>query len=121
MSRRLAQATVTDAPSRRHRILHLAVNILLGLFYAYDLFEAISNLIAVPAQLADYNKFLIENDISPLAVPWTILVANLLLPLVVFVAAWVLGRGRSIRQQAVLLLAGLAVVAALTLTLTSLL
>lgn len=121
MTPRPVQATVTDAPSSRHRILHFAVSIFFGLFYAYDLFEGISNLVAVPAQLADYNKFLIENDITPLAVPWTILVANLLLPLVVFAVAWLLGRGRPIRQQAVLLLAGLAVVAALTLTLTSLL
>jgi hypothetical protein len=110
-----------DAPSRKHRILHFAVNIFFGLFYAYDLFEGISNLVAVPAQLADYNQFLIENDITPLAVPWTILIANLLLPLVAFAAAWALGRGRRIRHQAILLLAGLAVVAAVTLTMTSLL
>jgi hypothetical protein len=121
MTRRPAQTTMTDAPSRRHRILHFAVTIVFGLFYAYDLFEAISNLVAVPAQLADYNQFLIENDITPLPVPWTILIANLLLPVVVFAVAWVLGRGRSIRHQAILLLAGLALVAALTLTLTSLL
>ena len=112
---------VTDASSRRHRGLHFAVNIFFGLFYAYDLFEGISNLVAVPAQLADYNQFLIENDLTPVAVPWAILIANLLLPLVVFAAAWALGRGRSIRHQAVLLAVGLAVVAALTLTLTALL
>lgn len=114
-------STLTDAPSRRHRALRFAVIVAFGLFYAYDLFEAISNLAAVPAQLADYNRFLIENDLTPVAVPWAILVVNLLLPVVAFAAAWVLGRGRRIRQQAVLLAVGLAVVAALTLSLTALL
>lgn len=112
---------VADAPSRRHRVLHISVAIAFALFYAYDLFEAISNLVAVPAQLADYNRFLVENDLTPVAIPWTILIANLLVPVVVFAAAWALGRRRGIRHLAVLLAVGLAVVAALTLSLTALL
>jgi hypothetical protein len=113
-------SAVTDAPTRRHRTLHWTVNIAFALFYAYDLFEAISNLVGVPSQIADYNVFLIENDLTPVAVPWVILIVNLLLPVLAFAAAWALGRGRRILHQAVLLAAGLAVVAALTLSLTAL-
>lgn len=111
----------TEVPGTRHRVLRFAVAILFGLLYAYDLFEAISNLIALPAQLAEYNVFLIENDLTPLAVPWAILIGNLLLPPVAYIGAWWLGRRRSILIQTLLFLVGLAVVAALTLTLTAVL
>lgn len=107
-------------PRSTDRVLHFVVAILFGLFYAYDLFEALANLVAVPAQLAEYNTFLIDNGLTPLAVPWSILVANLLVPLVAFAVAWWMGRRRSILSQIVLYVAGLAVVAALTLTLAAL-
>lgn len=112
---------MTDAPATRARGLGLIVAILFGLLYAYDLFEAISNLVAVPAQLADYNVFLIENDLTPVPVPWVILIANLLLPPAAYALAWLLGRRKGILVQALLFLLGLAVVAALTLSLTALL
>jgi hypothetical protein len=112
---------VKEAPRVGSRGLRFAVIIFFALLYAYDLFEGISNLVAVPAQIAEYNRFLIENDLTPVAVPWTILIANLLLPPVAFAVAWALGRRRGIRHQAIVLLTGLAVVAALTLTLTALL
>lgn len=110
-----------DAPSIRSRIAPVLIVVLFGLLYAYDLWEAVSNLVAVPAQLADYNAFLIENDVTPLAVPWPILIANLLLPPLAFVLAWWLGRGHTLVVRALLYLLGLAVVAALTLSLTALL
>ncbi|MCU1546903.1 MAG: hypothetical protein JWP30_2003 [Homoserinimonas sp.] len=96
-----------------------AVAIAFGLLYAYDLFEAISNLIEVPVQLAAYNKFLIENDITPEPVPWVVLIGNLLTPVAAFVIAYWLGRKRSLLLRVLAYAAGLAVVAALTLTFTA--
>ncbi len=111
----------TDAPRIRPRIVAVLVAILFGLLYAYDLWEAVSNLVAVPTQLAEYNAFLIENDVTPVPVPWAVLIANLLLPPAAFVLAWRVGRRRPVLVQALLYLLGLAVVAALTLSLTALL
>lgn len=111
----------TDAPSIRSRIVPVVVGGLFGLLYGYDLWEAVSNLVAVPAQLAGYNAFLIENGLTPFVVPWPILIVNLLLPPVAFVLAWRVGRRRTLLVRALLYLLGLAVVAALTLSLTALL
>ena len=112
--------TNTDAPRRPARVLGFAVAILFGLLYAYDLFEAVSNLVAVPGQLAEYNEFLVANGLEPVSVPWLILVANLVLPLIVFaVASWI-GRRQRTSIRALLYLAGLAVVAAITLSFTAL-
>lgn len=110
----------TDAPGTRQRILSFAVAIAFGLLFAYDLIEAVTNLVGVPAEIATANQFAVENGLQPLGVPWGILIANTLLPLVAFAVAWWLGRRRSIRHQALLYLIALAVVAAVTLTLTAL-
>lgn len=96
------------------------VAIAFGLFYAFDLFEAVSTVIALPIQLAEVNEFRIANDLTPVPVPWTILVLNLLLPPLAFALAWWAGRRRGILYQALFFLLGLAVVAAGTLTLTAL-
>lgn len=106
--------------TRRAGWLTVVIMIAFGLFYAYDLFEALSNLVGVPAQIAEFNKFLIENDVEPQPVPWAVLVANLLLPPIAYAAAWLLGRGRGVLVQVLLFTLGLAVVAALSLTLTAL-
>lgn len=112
--------TMTDAPARRNRALGFVVPILFGLLYAYDLFEGVSNLVAVPGQLAEYNDFLVENGLEPVSVPWLILVVNLVLPVIAFaVASWI-GRRRRILIRALLYVAGLAAVAAVTLSLTAL-
>lgn len=113
--------TPADARSIRPRTVPVVVAIVFGLVYAYDLWEAISNLVAVPQQLAAYNVFLIENDLTPVPVPWAVLIVNLLLPPAAFVVAWWVGRRRPLLVQALLYLVGLCVVAALTLSLTALL
>ena len=110
----------TDARRRRNRALPVAVAILFGLLFAYDLIEAITNLVGLPADIATANEFAAQNGLQPIAVPWAILVANTLLPVVAFAAAWWIGRRRQIRMQALLYLVGLAVVAAVTLSLTAL-
>jgi hypothetical protein len=113
---------VTESPARVRSapVLTAAVAIAFALFFVYDLFEAITNLTGVVALVADQNEFLIENDITPLAVPWAVLLTNLALPPLAFALAWWLGRRRSILHQALLYLLGLGVVAAVTLSLTAL-
>ena len=114
-------SAATAATPQRRSWLSLAVTIVFGLFFAWDFFEAITNLFGVVELLDARNSFLNENDLAPIAVPWTILIANLLLPVAGFAVAWWMGRRRSLGAQALLFVTGLAVVAALTLTLTSLL
>lgn len=111
----------TVVAAKRRSWLSVAVTIVFALFYAWDFFEAITNLFGVVQLLDARNEFLAQNDLAPVAVPWVILIINMLLPLVGFAIAWWLGRRRSIGAQAILFVTGLAVVAALTLTLTSLL
>lgn len=99
----------------------ITVAIVFALFYAWDFFEAITNLFGVVELLDARNEFLADNDLAPVSVPWATLIVNLLLPAAAFAIAWWIGRRRSLGVQALLYLTGLAVVAALTLTLTSLL
>ncbi|MEX1078751.1 MAG: hypothetical protein WED09_06545 [Homoserinimonas sp.] len=110
----------TDARGTRQRALHLGVAMLFGLLFAYDLIEALTNLVGLPAQVAEANQFAAENGLARVEVPWGILVANTVLPVAVFAFAWWMGRRRSLAHQAVLYLVALATVAAVTLTLTAL-
>lgn len=110
----------TDARGARPRIAPIAVAIGFGLLFAYDLFEAITNLVGLPAQLAEANQFADDNGLARIEVPWAILIANTVLPVAAFAAAWWLGRRRSLGSQTVLYVVGLATVAAVTLTLTAL-
>lgn len=108
------------APVRRPHSLRIAMLIAFGLFYAYDLFEAISNIFGVTDQIARYNVFLAENDLVLVQVPWVLLVGIVVVPIATFVCSALLGRRRGIGMAALLLLAGLAVSAATTLSLTAL-
>ncbi|MEO7146496.1 MAG: hypothetical protein ABIW81_06615, partial [Terrimesophilobacter sp.] len=96
----------------------LTVMILFALVYAYDLFEALSDTFGVSAQIAKYNENATLIGINTIAVPWAVLVANLLLPIVVFFLALLVSRKRNFGILALVLLAGVGVVAALSLSLT---
>jgi hypothetical protein len=108
----------TRAP--RNAWLRVAVAILFGLFYVYDLFEAISNTFGVTAQIAAYNETAASFGLDPVAVPWAVLVAGMLLPPVVYAGAYLTGRRWPVLRQALVFFLGLATVAALTLSLTTL-
>lgn len=115
---RAAEAVgATRAP--RNAWLHVAIAILFGLFYAYDLFEAIANTFGVSAQIAAYNKTAASFGLDPVAVPWTVLIAGMLLPPVVYVVAYLIGRRWQVLRQALVFLLGLATIAAVTLSLTT--
>lgn len=95
------------------------VMILFGIVYAWDLFAALSNFFGVLQKVSRINEVRALNNFSLIATPWVPILVNLLLPLVVFgLAVWV-SRRRSVGVLAVVLFAGLGVVAAVSLSLTA--
>lgn len=100
--------------------LRIAVLVVFGLFFAYDLFEAITSIFLVTEQIASYNRAAAEVGLNEVAPPWALLIGTLAVPVVTFVAAVLLGRKHGPGVAALLLLAALAVSAALTLSLTAL-
>lgn len=100
----------TDAPtpavasSPRIRIGALVVAAVFALLYAYDIWEAISNLVEVPVLYAALG-------FDAASVPWVLLILGVVLPPVVFALALLVGRRRSLGMLALLLLLGLAIVA----------
>jgi hypothetical protein len=109
-----AQASIR--PPIRGGWVTTAALIIFGLVYAYDLFAAISSLVQVPGEVAANNEFYKLNE----AVPWGALVAAVALPPVVFGVTVLMGRRRNLGSKVLLLTAGLALVAAVTLSLTAL-
>jgi len=90
------------------RALVVAVTALFGLFYAYDLWEAVSNLIELPPVYELYGL-----DAS--FVPWWLLWVGVLIPPLVFGLALVIGRRQGVLGKALILLVGLTIVAGLSL------
>ena len=76
-----------------------------AILYAYPLFEGISNLIALPAVYRAGGA----GD----AVPWYLLIVGVAAPVILYVAALLLGRGRELFARALMLAAGLAATNAL--------
>lgn len=97
-----------EAGRGRYGWLSLVVAALFGLFYAYDLWEAVSNLVALPSYY-DMAGIGSEN------VPWWLLWAGVIIPILVFVLAFVLGRRQNVFAKALIFLLGLAIVAGLSL------
>ncbi len=108
--------------SRRGRLgwLSLTVAILFGLFYAYDFFEAISNVVGVTAQINEYNAARGKVDLAPVPTPWALLIVDLLLAPVAYALAFFLGRRNSVFTKILIFSVGLTVVAALTLSVEAL-
>lgn len=110
-----------DAPPRTpYGVVGAIVAGAFGLIFAYDLFEAILNLVGVVTQLNAYNVFAAQIGLDAASIPWTLLVVTIALPPVAFVLAVLLGRRQGLGMRALLFAGGLAVVAAGTLSLTAL-
>lgn len=106
----MTSTTADDAPqvpAARGNWLNWCVAVLFGLFFAYDVFEAVGNLVGVVSQ---------ANALGGTVVPlgWTILIGGLLLPVIAFGIAYWTGRGRRLGEQAVRFLVALCVVAAIS-------
>jgi hypothetical protein len=103
--------TVTDYKNRTRRTpawLSATVAILFGLFYAYSAWSGLGNLIGL-----NRAAELLDTTLSGFG--WGLLLTGVIAPVLVFAIAFWLGRRREIGPQALLLLAGLALVSALSL------
>jgi hypothetical protein len=103
--------TVKGGPKRALRTpawLSGAVAILFGLFYAYSAWSGLGNLLGLNAAAEALDTTL--NGFG-----WGLLLTGVLAPVLVFGLAFWLGRRREVGPQALLLLAGLCLVSALSL------
>jgi len=97
-----------EATRGRYGWLSLIVAFLFALFYVYDLWEAVGTMFALPAFYDAYG-------IGAEYVPWWLLWIGVLLPIAVYVIAFIGGRRRNVFGKALIFLVGLAVVAGLSL------
>lgn len=100
--------------------LSLAVAVLFGLFYVYDLFEAISNVVGVTSQINLYNEARAVVKLASVPIPWVWLVIDVLLAPVVFVLAFIIGRRKPVLLTVLTFVIGLTLVAATTLSVEAL-
>jgi len=103
----LVEDDAREAKRGRYGWLSLVVAALFGLFYAYDLWEALGNLFNLPVA---YDALGIGGR-----VPWALLWTGVLVPPLLFAIAFFVGRRRNVFAKALIFLVGLAVVAAFTL------
>jgi hypothetical protein len=114
-------STVEVTPVKvRYGWASVAIAILFGLFYAYDLFSAISNVVGVTSQLGNYNAQRAVVKLDPVPVPWVWLVIDLIAPPVLFGLAFVLGRRRTLVERFVVFLIGFGALSALSLSVIAL-
>lgn len=92
--------------------LAATIAVLFGVLYAFDVWEAVRDLVGMTMLVGDLG-------VSFAGIGIGILIAALLIPLIVFGIAFWLGRRRSPLAQIVLFLAGYALVQALTLDLSA--
>ncbi|MET1015440.1 MAG: hypothetical protein ABWX76_01395 [Leifsonia flava] len=109
----MTESTVPAVRTATPRWLTLTLAILFGLLFAYDVWEAVGNLAGVSIIASG-----LETSIN--AVGWVVLILGILLPVVVFALAFLLGRKRDVLSQVLLYLAGLGAVAAVSLSLLAL-
>ena len=95
-----------EAKRGRYGWLSLIVAALFGLFYAYDVWEAIGNLFGVPTE---YSALGLADR-----TPWWLLWLGVAVPPIIFAAAVLFGRRYNVFGKALIFVVGLAVVAALT-------
>lgn len=103
------QDAADDEPAERveRRSDVVIVTLVFVVLFGYQLYAAVSNLVALPEVYA-------AAGISD-AVPWAILVANVAAPAVAFAAAAAVARGRRLAARAGILLLGFGVSAQLSL------
>jgi len=105
----LEAAVANDAHAAnrsRYGWLSLIVAALLGLLYAYDVWEAIGNMINLPA-------FYDALGVGSKNVPWWLLWIGAVIPIAVYVLAFAVGRRRNVGAKAVVFIVGLALSAGL--------
>ena len=86
----------------------ILLSALFGLLHLWALFQGVSNLIAVPT-------FYAQAGLAAFT-PWWLLVVGVLMPVLTFAAATVIGRGRVLSHRVALLVVSLATANAFVLT-----
>lgn len=99
--------------SRGYGVPGLAVAAIFGLFFAYDVWEAVSTLVALPAFYDAYG-YGAQN------VPWWLLIISVAVPIGAFALAAAIGRRHRVPVMALIFLTGLAVAAALGMSIIAL-
>jgi hypothetical protein len=87
--------------------LAATIAVVFGVFYAYDVWEAVGNLVGLNIYAGELHVGLTGYGVA-------LLVAGIVVPLAVYATAFWLGRRRGPLAQAVLFLAGFALVQALS-------
>jgi hypothetical protein len=93
--------------------LALTLAVIFGLLFAFDVWEAVGNLVGVTVVASGLGTTIN-------AVGWVVLILGILLPIAVFAGAYWIGRRRDPLAQILLYLAGLGTVAAVSLSLLAL-
>lgn len=89
--------------------LSVTIAVAFGLFYAYDAWEGVGNLVGV--NLAAETLDTVLSGFG-----WTVLIFGVVMPVMVFALAFWMGRTRTALVQAIMLFVGLCLVAALSLS-----
>lgn len=100
-----------DAITPPGMVATIVVGAVFALLYSYGLFQALSNLVALPRI---YETFGIDA-----AIPWWALVAGVAIPPLFFAAAVLIGRGRALVHRALVYAAGLGAANAAALSLAA--
>ncbi len=98
---------------RNYGVPSLIVAGVFALFFAYDLWEAISTAVALPASYE-------ASGFDPATIAWWIIVLYVLVPPATYVLALIVGRRLTVGGRALVFLVALAVSAALSLGLIAL-
>ena len=101
------QQQLDDAPPPS-RVLLAVLWVVFAILFAYPLFEGISNLVSLPA-------FYDAEGIGG-AVPWYLLIIGVAAPVILYLGALLLGRGRELFPRALILAVALAATNALFLS-----
>ncbi|MEO6309826.1 MAG: hypothetical protein ABIO33_03985 [Leifsonia sp.] len=102
---------VRSAVPRAPYKLTIALAVLFGLFYVYDVWEAVGNLVGL-----NLTAQSLDTQLSGFG--WAVLIVAVLMPLLVFGGAFWLGRRRNVGAQAVIFFGGLCLVAVISIDIT---
>ena len=102
--------TETGRESRGGRVARSVIAIFFGLLFAWALYQAISNAVAVPTFY----------DALGFPVPWWLLIVSVAIPPILYVAAFLLARRLALFGQALVFLVALATSYVLWLSIVSL-
>lgn len=105
---------MNDTQSSRGVVGRLVIAVAAAALYAYPFWTALGNLINLPGYYE--SQFGVSGD----AVPWALLIAGVVVPVLVFVVAIVMTWRRGVGSMMLVALAGFGVVNAIALTILAL-